>query len=94
MTRRRLREFWERDKRAEPPLDEWFRRMKKLKVSNLAQLRKTFPSADLVGKCTVFNLGGNKYRLITKINFPSQIVFVRNILTHKEYDQGKWKADC
>lgn len=63
-------------------------------MENLAQLRKTFPHADIVGKCIVFNIGGNKYRLVTKINFTSKVVLIRNVMTHREYDKGKWKADC
>lgn len=47
--------------------------------------------ARLLGKLTVFNIGGNKYRLIAAIHFNRQKVYVRNVLTHKEYDQGDWK---
>ena len=94
ITRRRLREFWGNEKQSESPLDEWYQKMKKLKIDNIAELHKTFPQADLVGKCIVFNIGGNNYRLITKINFISKIVYIRNVLTHREYNRGKWKADC
>ncbi len=94
ITRRRLREFWENDSQAYVPLDEWYQKIKKLKTDNLVQLHQTFPHADLVGECIVFNVGGNKYRLITKINFVSQIVYVRNVMTHQEYDKNKWKAGC
>ncbi len=94
ITRKRLREFWERNAQAHAGLDEWYRRMKKLAVTNLADLHQTFPQADLVGKCIVFNIGGNKYRLITKIDFLRQTVFIRYVLTHNEYDRNKWKDDC
>jgi mRNA interferase HigB len=50
-----------------------------------------FPHADQVGKLTVFNIGGNKYRLIAAILFNRGKVYVRHLLTHAEYDQGKWK---
>ena len=50
-----------------------------------------FPHADSVGKWTVFNVKGNKYRLITEINYAKQFVFVRHFLTHSEYDKGAWK---
>lgn len=94
ISRRRLREFWENDNRSLIPLDEWYRRMKGMSPSSLAELHLTFPQADLVGKCIVFNIGGNKYRLITKIDFLRQTVYVRSVLTHTEYDKNRWKIDC
>jgi mRNA interferase HigB len=57
-----------------------------------AEIRQIYPSADIVGKYTVFNIKGNNYRLIAEINYRSQTIFVRYILTHSEYDKNKWKA--
>lgn len=94
ITRRRLREFWENDSQSQTVLDEWYRRIKKLRVTSLAGLHHTFPQADLVGKCIVFNVGGNKYRLITKIDFQRQTVYIKFVLTHSEYNKDKWQADC
>ncbi len=94
ISRSRLREFWEQDARSRSALDEWFKRLKKLKPANIAELRQTFPHADPVGTCIVFNIGGNKYRLVTKIDFHRQTVYVRHVMTHKEYDKEKWKTDC
>lgn len=94
ITRRRLREFWEIDNQSHAPLDDWYRKVKKLTVASLVDLHNTFPHADLVGKCLVFNVGGNKYRLITKFDFLRQIVYIKHILTHNEYSKDKWKADC
>ncbi len=54
-------------------------------------LRNTFPSADKVGNLIVFNIGGNKYRLIASIHFNRGKVYVRHIFTHTEYDKGAWK---
>lgn len=42
----------------------------------------------------VFNIGGNKYRLVTRILYPSQKVFILKVMTHKEYDENKWKDEC
>ena len=94
ISRKRLREFWESDNQSQTPLDEWYRRMKKLRPTNLADLHSAFPHADLVGKCVVFNVGGNKYRLITKVDFLRQTVYIKYVLTHGEYDKDKWKVDC
>jgi mRNA interferase HigB len=57
-------------------------------------MRAYIPHADAVGSCTVFNVGGNKYRIITKIAYEFYTVYIRFILTHKEYDMEGWKSDC
>lgn len=57
-------------------------------------VKAEFGSASLVGNCVVFNIGGNKYRLVTRILYPSQKVFILKCMTHAEYDQNKWKSDC
>jgi mRNA interferase HigB len=76
------------------PLRVWLKITKRAKWQSLADTRKDFPHADLVGVCTVFNIKGNDYRLITKIYYENQKVLVRFVLTHSEYDKGKWKNDC
>ena len=94
ISHRALREFAEQHNPAAQPLDDWYRIAKKAKWRNLAELRAIYPHADLVGSCVVFNVGGNKYRLIAKIAYDRQALYVRQILTHKQYDQGGWKNDC
>jgi len=71
----------------------WFTLARKATWKTFPELRVTFPSADLVGHHTVFNIGGNKFRLIAAIHYNTQKVFVRFVLTHKEYDLGKWMND-
>lgn len=65
--------------------------IRKGRFSNLAELRQTFPHADQVGKFTVFNIGGNKARLIAALHYNRNKLFIRHVLTHNEYDAGKWK---
>lgn len=89
-----FREFESQNPEAKIPLINWYKEAKKSNWENLAEIKETFPHADLVGECVVFNIGGNKYRLITKINFKAKIIYIRSILTHKEYDKDKWKEDC
>ncbi len=94
ISRKKILEFIEKEPKSETVLDEWYRRMKGLKAANLAELRRTFPAADIVGNCLVFNVGGNKYRIVTKISFTKATVYMRFVLTHSEYDKEKWKSDC
>jgi mRNA interferase HigB len=94
ISRKKLREFWESEKRAETPLDNWYRVAKKASWKDLTEVCADYPYADLFGKCIVFNVGGNKYRLITKIEFLKQAIYVKFVLTHKEYDINAWKKDC
>ena len=54
-------------------------------------VRKTYPHADAVGAFTVFNIGGNKYRLATSINYRTGKVYIRRVLTHEEYSKEDWK---
>jgi mRNA interferase HigB len=89
ITRQRLLEFGERHPDAESALDHWYRVMKHTDFSSLVELRQAFPHADQVGKLIVFNIGGNKARLVTAIHFNTKRVFIRHVLTHAEYDRGK-----
>jgi mRNA interferase HigB len=93
ITKRTLREFWERHSTSKLPLMLWYENISKQNFYNLVELRQVFPHADSVGNFTVFNIGGNKYRLITYINYQQQLVFIRNVLTHSEYNQENWKND-
>ena len=75
------------------PLRRWFRTATKEVWKSFAETRATYASADQVDRFTVFNIGGNKYRLIAVIHYNRGKVFVRHVLTHKEYDHGDWKND-
>jgi mRNA interferase HigB len=96
ISRKRLREFWTQrpHRAAEAPLQQWSKTVSKAAWGNLAEVREVYPHADPVGNCTVFNIGGNKYRLVTKIFYKQQTVLVRAVLTHREYDEEGWKDDC
>lgn len=89
-----LREFWQKEKGSEAVLIDWYRKLSSISPRNLAELHRVFPTADLVGQCYVFNVGGNKYRVVTRIHFNRQIVYIRSVMTHSDYDKDKWKADC
>lgn len=78
--------------RCQTALTKWFKIVQKTEFTNFTDLRATFPSADLVGDLIVFNIGGNKYRLITSIHFNRSKIYIRQILTRPEYDKGDWKS--
>ena len=73
------------------PLNRWVNIVEAASWKNPAEVRATFASEDFVGGKVVFNIGGNKYRLIAAISFEIRIVSVEAVLTHSEYDKGKWK---
>ena len=79
---------------AKKPLDSWYRVAKKAHWQNITDVRVNFPHADVVGRCTIFNIGGNKYRLIVKIEYKLQTIFIKYVLTHAEYDREEWKRGC
>jgi len=91
ISRKALRQFWEQYPDSQNALYHWFNAINKNHFYNFNELRAAFPTADQVGDLIVFNIGGNKYRLIASIHFNRAKVYVRNILTHREYDKGAWK---
>lgn len=65
--------------------------MKQENFNSITEVREIFPTTDKVGKLTVFNIGGNKIRLIAAIHYNRQKVYIRAVLTHRQYDNGNWK---
>ena len=90
-----LREFWKKHPDAELPLRHWYKTAVQADWSSLQEVREAFPHADGVTTSgetvTVFNIGGNKYRLIARIRYDYQLINVRSVLTHQEYDAETWK---
>lgn len=86
-----LREFAAVHADAEQPLQDFRRLIEQGAFSNFAQLKATFASVDKVGERYVFNIGGNKYRLVAAVAFKPGLVWVKAVLTHAEYDKGAWK---
>lgn len=91
ISRKKLKEAAARHTDLEGPLDAWFRIAKKAKWKDLAEIRKTLSSTDAVGKWTIFNIKGNQYRLIAEVNYAFGRIYIRQVLTHAEYDRGGWK---
>ena len=93
ISRRKLREFSRDYPDAAEALDHWYNAARKAVWRNFSDLRATFGSAGQVGQVVVFNIGGNKYRLIVRIYYKDAVILIRHVLTHKEYDQGRWKSE-
>lgn len=98
ISKSRLRQFWENAGRedSEGPLRAWHTHVSHRSIAwqSWSEVKAQYGTASLVGNCVVFNIGGNKYRLVTRIPYPSQKVFVLRVMTHSEYDQENWKEEC
>lgn len=86
-----LREFAALHADAAQPLQDFRRKVEKGSFANFAELRAVFPAVDKVGERCVFNIGGNKYRLVAWMHFETRRLFVKAVLTHGDYDKGNWK---
>jgi mRNA interferase HigB len=86
-----LVQFWERHQDAKASLESWYGVVRRATWQTPVELKQIYHNADLVGRRTVFNIAGNKYRLIARVNYQTQRVFVLHILTHAEYDRGGWR---
>jgi mRNA interferase HigB len=91
ISRKRLNEFVENHPDSKSSLARWYGLIKRGHFANFAELREVFPSADQVGKLTVFDIGGNKVRLVAAIHYNRRKIYVRAVLTHSEYDDETWK---
>jgi mRNA interferase HigB len=83
--------FSERYRDGLVPLLNWYRIARRADWGCLADVRRDFAHADIAGRRTVFNIHGNNYRLIARVNYKSKRVFILHILTHAGYSKGDWK---
>ncbi|MCC5647421.1 type II toxin-antitoxin system HigB family toxin [Nostoc sp. CHAB 5824] len=94
ITETRLKNGWEKHPDAEPGLRAWKKLVKAQNWNSFAEIKATSIFApDQVKNFIVFDIGGNKYRLITYIDYESKMIFIRDFLTHSEYDKNNWKSD-
>ena len=98
ITPRRCREFWAVHPDAEAALRAWLRSTQAADWGSIAEVKADFPAADavpLAGRptATIFNIGGNKYRLAALVLYRSGRVYVKRIMTHAEYDKNHWHGD-
>ena len=86
-----LVQFWQNHPDAKASLESWYAVVRQANWKTPAHLKQVYRNADLVGRRRVFNIAGDKYRLIVRVNYDTQRVFVLHLLTHAEYDRGAWK---
>ncbi len=87
-----LRAFAALHPRADERLQSWRRVIEKNSFASWAELKTAFNTVDKVGELAVFDIGGNKCRLVAYIRFEKQIVYIKAVLTHRDYDKGAWKS--
>ena len=85
---KKLRDFWTKHGKSKGPLTAWYTIIAKEEFKNFEDLKKVFGSADRTQQYTIFDVGGNNFRVVTAIHYNRRIVFIREVLTHAEYD--KW----
>lgn len=89
-----IKHFWLKHKEAETPLRDFINLVSKADWQNLADIKILFPNADYHNDLVIFNVGGNKFRIVLIIRFKKHLAFVRAVLTHKEYDIHSNWCDC
>lgn len=91
ITKKRIIEAKHKHQNCASALDGWYTIINKNSFSSFAELKQTFNTIDKVNQLYVFDIGGNKLRLIASIHFDRQKLYIRHILTHKEYEKGTWR---
>jgi mRNA interferase HigB len=94
ITESRLTAFWKDHPPAEAALRSWRGIMRRAEFESPHQVKAQFPSVDFLGDgVTVFNIGGNRYRLVVVMRYDHQVVYIRHVLTHAEYDRPSRSGD-
>lgn len=93
ISRKKLRNFCKQHADCCDALDDWYIIASKANWGNLVEVQAVYPQAEAVSNFTVFNIKGNKYRLIASISYEKQVIYVKYVLTHAEYDKNNWKND-
>ena len=88
ISQKKLRDYYNKHKEIKSQLETWYHEAKNAEWKNPQEVKKKYGSASIIGgNKVVFNIKGNKYRLLTKINYQMKIVYIKFIGTHKEYDK-------
>lgn len=93
ISRTKLRNFCKKHADSCEALDDWYKIASKADWGDLLEVQTAYNQAEAVGNFTVFNIKGNKYRLVVSMNYENQVIYVKYVLTHAEYDKDNWKND-
>lgn len=93
ITEKRIREAKAKWPQTATALDHWYRLSKRNTPSDFSAMKAIFPAVDKVGELHVFDIGGNKLRLIAFVRYRKQKLYIKHVLDHREYDRGKWKEE-
>ena len=98
ISKKRLQDFWQILPAARTSLEQWYKVVNGAEWFHFAELRKTFNHADIATTAkgypvVIFDVGGNKYRIIAALHYDRKICYVLRVLTHKQYDTNQWKKE-
>lgn len=94
ISKKALLQFAEKHPEGKIALLSWHKVVKSASWDSFADIRLTFRTADIYQDCVIFNVGGNKFRVIAKARYRTKRVYIRFVLTHSDYDKNSWKEDC
>lgn len=94
ITQKKIWEAKDRWPQTANALDTWYRLMKAAESTDFADMKSLFPATDKVGQHHVFDIGGNKLRLIAMVHYRFKKVYIQRIMDHAEYDKGAWKGQA
>lgn len=93
ISKKPLRDFWDIYPDSKSALEDWLLKANQMAAKSFSEVRQTFNSADYVDGFTIFNVGGNKYRIAAVIHYDKQRLYVRQVMTHSEYDRNDWRKN-
>ena len=91
ISKKPLRDFWGLHPEARPMLEDWFLKANQCVAGSFPDLKKTFNSADYVDGFTIFDVGGNRYRIAAVIHYDKKRLYVRAVMSHARYDRNHWR---
>jgi mRNA interferase HigB len=90
INRKALRQMMKEHSNCTAALGAWWRVAKAARWEHIEACRASFSTADQVGRCLIFNIAGNRYRLNTVVSWRNQRIYVKALLTHREYERNLW----
>lgn len=93
ISKKPLRDFWEIHPESKSALEDWLLKANQMAAKSFPEVRQMFNSADYVDGFIIFDVGGNKYRISAVIHYDKQRLYIRQVMTHSEYDRNDWRKN-